>query len=192
MVLVLQIWGGLFYLLNKIFLACAERTEAKDTMGKSRWRIWSWIIYLLGVPPWVIILAQGRKWIAAGLEAGGVPEMILGLVIAIKGIDQEPKWMKYIIFVFIVEGIAYSIYDWGGITTLAQCYELAMIAGFLIGTYKIARLEVSGYLWFILMHLACIGLLYETGKQGHQWLIATQGLSIPFVWYSYFTKKAKQ
>ncbi len=190
MVLVLQIWGGLFYLLNKIFLSCAERTETKDTAGKSRWRIWSWIIYILGVPPWVIILVQERKWIAAALEAGGLPAMILGLVIAIRGTQGNAKWPDYVIVACIIAGIGYSVYDWGGITTLPQWYEIAMITGFLIGTYKIARLKVSGYLWFILMHLACIGLLNDD-KQGHLWLIVAQGLSIPFVWYSYFTKKGK-
>ncbi len=191
MVLVLQIWGGLFYLLNKIFLACAEHTEKNENTGRSLWRIWAWSIYLLGVPPWVIILARERKWIAAGLEAGGVPAMILGLIIAIKGSGREPKWLKYVIVTFIIIGIGYSIYDWRGIMKLAQWYELVMITGFLIGTYQIARLKVSGYLWFILMHLACIGMLNEIGKQGYQWLAATQGLSILFVWYSYFTKKAK-
>jgi len=189
MLIVLQIWGGLFYLLNKIFLSLAERKENQNTVGKSRWRIWSWIIYILGVPPWVIVLVYGRNWIAAALEAGGLPAMALGLIIALKGRGREPKWLNYVIMLCIIAGLGYSLYDWRGITTLSQVYELAMVAGFLIGTYEIAKLKVSGYLWFILMNIGCIALMYEQG--GCNLLLWQQVLSIPFSIDAYITKKRK-
>jgi len=45
--LVLQIWGGLFYLTNKICFALAE---GKEKNSKRRLKIFGWIIYILGVP----------------------------------------------------------------------------------------------------------------------------------------------
>ena len=47
--LVLQIWGGLFYLTNKICFALAEGTEKNR---KRQLKIFGWIIYILGVPAW--------------------------------------------------------------------------------------------------------------------------------------------
>src|SRR3989344_4935469 len=76
MEILLQLWGGLFYLFAKIFLARAEGEE------NSKWRTWGWITYLLGVPPWVIILALNQNWIAMALEAGCFTEIIMPRIIA--------------------------------------------------------------------------------------------------------------
>src|SRR3989344_2628644 len=85
MEILLQLWGGLFYLFAKIFLARAEGEE------NSKWRTWGWITYLLGVPPWVIILALNQNWIAMALEAGGIPAIILGIIISVKQLEQAPR-----------------------------------------------------------------------------------------------------
>jgi len=45
--LVLQIWGGLFYLINKICFALAE---GKEKNRKRQLKIIGWTIYILGVP----------------------------------------------------------------------------------------------------------------------------------------------
>ena len=45
--IILQAWGGGFYLLNKIFLALAE---GKNENTKRQLKIAGWIIYILGVP----------------------------------------------------------------------------------------------------------------------------------------------
>ena len=50
--LVFQIWGGLFYLTNKICFALAE---GKDNNRKRQLKIFGWIIYILGVPAWVAV-----------------------------------------------------------------------------------------------------------------------------------------
>ena len=73
----LQIWGGGCYLLNKILLS---RAEGKDESTKLR--IWGWFVYLVGLPAWVIILVLKNDWIAATIEAGGAPAMLLGLMVS--------------------------------------------------------------------------------------------------------------
>lgn len=181
----MQILGGIFYLLNKVFLSFAERTE-KNNYHQWNWRVWSWITYLIGIPAWLVIFFWERNWIALALEAGGIPAMILGLIIAIKGNGKEPKWLHYIAVLSIVLGLGYSLYDFRGLTSINQVAELAMVTGFLIGTYQIARKKLSGYLWYMLMHIACIWLMY---LDNYPWLIIQQIVSLIFVIDAYKNKK---
>jgi len=186
MLTLMQILGGIFYLLNKIFLSIAERSEKKHTQSKFGWRTWSWILYLLGLPAWLIIFIWERNWIAFTLEAGGAPAMILGLLIAIHGKDKEPKWLHYASIISIVFGLGYSLYDFHGLTNIRQVAELAMVTGFLVGTYKLARKKLSGYVWYMLMHIACIWLMY---LQNYPWLIVQQIISLYFVIDAYQIRK---
>ena len=79
----LQWLGGGGYLLNKVFLSFSEHVLIKkDFSGARYWRIASWAVYLIGLPPWVIIFISQRNWIAASVEASGLPAMLLGLVTA--------------------------------------------------------------------------------------------------------------
>lgn len=50
----LQLWGGLFYLANKMLFSLAE--AQRSAQRQRRLKIVGWSIYILGVPPWVIIL----------------------------------------------------------------------------------------------------------------------------------------
>lgn len=184
MLIFMQIWGGIFYLLNKVFLSIAERKELSAPTQKSIWRIWSWGIYILGVPPWFILFVIDRKWIAAALELGGLPGMVLGFIIAMHPEHKEPGWLKHIAIGSIIIGLSYSVYDFEGIHTWSQWTEIIMIAGFLIGTYQLARKKISGYIWYILMHLACIYLMNT-----FPWLIFQQIISIAFVLDAYQTKR---
>lgn len=171
----LQVWGGGFYLLNKIFFSRAERSKREKSMA---WRIRSWIVYLIGLPAWVIIFASERNWMAASVEAGGAPAMILGLVNAIRGVKEKPGWLDYVARIAAALGIVYSIYDFGGITTVNQALELGVVAGFLIGTYMLAKQLPSGYLWFMLMNGSNAGLM---GIQSYPWLMLQQITSLGFV-----------
>ncbi len=184
--LLLQVWGGLFYLLNKVFFSRAERsvTEAR----KRQWRIWSWVVFLVGLPAWATIFVLERNWIAAALEFGGVPSMFMGLVIAIKGKGKGPKWLERIALIAIVIGLTYSLYDFGGLTTINQFLELGIVAGFLIGTYLLARQEPTGYLWFIFMNLSCAALM---GIQNYPWLMLQQIVSLGFVIDAYRMQKKR-
>jgi len=51
-----------------------QKEKKKNT--QRRLKIIGWIIYLSGVPAWVIILIGKHDWIAASIEAGGIPAML--------------------------------------------------------------------------------------------------------------------
>lgn len=181
----MQILGGIFYLLNKIFFSFAEHSEKKNQIF-SKWRIWSWVVYLVGLPAWLVIFVWERNWIAFALEAGGSPAMILGLIIAIRGKGNEPKLLHCVAIISIVIGLGYSLYDFGGLTSINQVAEIAMTTGFLIGTYQLAQKKLSGYLWYMIMHIACVWLMY---LDDYPWLIAQQIVSLIFIVDAYITKK---
>ncbi len=88
MLVIMQLLGGGFYLLQKVFLSVAERKERKNPTDK-RWRVWAWALYLCGLPPWVVLFVLNHNWIAAALEASGAPAMILALTIALRGKGKE-------------------------------------------------------------------------------------------------------
>lgn len=147
----LQTWGGVFYLLNKIFLSHAEGIRKNE-----KWRLHGWIVYLTGLPAWVIILVSKHDWMAAAVEAGGAPAMILGVVVVVKGLEQAPSLLKKISVVFcyglLFIGITYSLYDFGGITAFSQVLEIGLMSGFLVGTYLLAKKNPNGWFWFMLMN----------------------------------------
>ncbi len=171
----LQAWGGIFYLLNKIFFSRKERARAEN---KKKWQVWAWLVYIIGLPAWVIIFISERNWIAAALEAGGAPTMVLGLVIAFRGKGKEPRWLDYIALVAIVVGLGYSLYDFGGVTAINQVLELGMVTGFLVGTYALAKERPVGYLWFVLMNVSNAILM---GIEGYPFLALQQVVSLGFV-----------
>lgn len=182
----LQLLGGAGYLLNKIFFSFAERARAKERKEKERrWRIVAWAVYIGGLPPWVIIFIGRHNWIAASVEASGVPAMFLGLVLALKGLDYKlPRWLDRLAFASIVLGFTYSLYDFGGLTAITQWLEIGLAAGFLFGTYQLAKKRRSGYLWFILMHVSCGALMWI---QSYRWLFVQQIVSLAFIVDAYWT-----
>ncbi len=181
---ILQWLGGDFYLLNKVFLSLSEYARKRGNRTKARqWRIFSWIVYLTGLPPWVIIFIDSRNWIAAAVEASGVPAMLLGLVIAVRGINKKPPpLLDRLALVCIPLGFAYSLYDFGGLNTINQWLEIGLVAGFLVGTYLLAKEKPSGYLWYVLMHITCGWLMWI---QAYPWLFLQQVISLGFIAAAY-------
>jgi hypothetical protein len=185
MEIALQLWGGLFYLLAKIFLVQAAGTE------NSNWRMWGWIIYLLGIPPWAIVLASNHSWIAMSVEIGGAPAIILGITASTKKLQKMPKLIDRSIRTFIITLIAisiiYSIYDFHGITNISQVLELGVTVGFLMGTYLLAKSNGKGWLYFLLMNISMGTLM---ALQDNWIFFALQLISIYFVVYGF--KKSKR
>lgn len=188
----LQLWGGILYLLNKIFLSQAERAGEKEPVRRTEWRIKAWIAYLTGLPAWTFIFVQERNWIAAALECSGVPSMLLGLTTDLRKLKQlkedanqkeeevtnELGWLDLLSVVAIILGLGYSLYDFGGLNTINQGLELAVVTGFLLGTYLIAKDKISGYYWLMLMNLSNASLMYV---QSYPWLVLQQLISLCFV-----------
>ena len=182
--ILLQIWGGSSYLLNKICFSQAERSATRER--NRTWRLWSWGIFLAGLPAWVAVFVAEHNWIAAAVETGGVPAMLVGFIIALRGHGSEPKWLDRLARFSVVFGLAASLYDFGGITTLTQVLELCVAAGFLIGTYLSAKNSASGYFGFMLGNLGCAALM---GSQGYFIFMAQQLASLVFVIDAYRVRR---
>lgn len=189
--LILQLLAGGFYLLNKIFLSFSERVRnGGDLMSARKLRITAWAVYLLGLPPWVIIFVREHNWIAAALETSGAPAMLLGLITAIRGTTSNPpRWLDRLALIFIPVGFAISLYDFGGLNTVKQWLEIALAGSFLIGTYQLAKEKSSGYLWYVLMHISCGWLMLI---QGYSWLFFQQVVSLIFIVDAYRTTQRKK
>lgn len=181
--MLLQIWAGAFYLLNKIFFSRAERNQGE---WKRKWKIASWAVYLIGLPAWLLVFAQKPNWIAFGVEAGGAPAMVLGLVIALRGKENEPNWLNIFALLGAVLGLLYSVRIFHGITTINQVLEMGIAVGFLIGTYLLAKENPKGYLWFLLMNASNAVLM---GIQSYPWLCLQQIISFAFVLDAYLIEK---
>lgn len=177
---ILQTCAGGFYLLNKIFLWQSERARRRGRLEAGRWwRIASWAIYLLGLPPWLVIFSRESDWIAVALEASGAPAMLLGLILAIRGsTDKPPRWLDHTTLIMIPIGVVYSVHDLGGFGHLSQWLESVMVLGFLVGTRELGLERASGYLWYVLMHLACGWLMWHQELYG---LFVQQVISLAFI-----------
>lgn len=186
--IVLQWSAGGLYLLNKIFFSFAERARRSGRPRRMRrWKIASWAVYLGGLPPWIILFGHWHNWIAAAVEAAGAPAMALGLANALRGVGKDPpRWLDWLALAFVPIGFAVSLYDFGGLTKLTQWLEIALVAGYLIGTYDLAKDRMRGYLWFVLMHVACGTLMW---KQRSPWLAAQQAVSLLFIADAYITRR---
>jgi hypothetical protein len=166
----------MFYLPLQICFSRAERSENKK--NRQQWRIKAWIVYLVGLPAWIIVFFSEHNWIAAGVETGGAPAMIMGLIIAQSGHGKEPRWLDCIAKITMISGLLFSIYEFGGINTINQILEMGIAAGFLMGTYLLAKDNVYGYFWLMLGNFSCSALM---GIQGFFFLMVQQLISLAFV-----------
>lgn len=182
--ILLQLWGGGFYLLNKFFFAIAE---GKPQKRKRHLKLFGWAIYILGVPAWVIMLIGKQNWIAASIEAGGIPSMLLGLYTVFKQTKHPAhaleKMASFFTYASIALGLGYSFVDYGGITSISQLLEIGVMLGFLLGSYYLAKNHIKGWLFFMLMNASMAMLMLIQ----HKPLLATQQLlSLSFVIYGYY------
>ena len=176
----LQVIGGLLYLLNKVFLVFMERARDKDEESFWKWRKWTWIIYLAGLPPVLAMFYFKRNWIFGAIELGGAPAMLCGILAACSRKDA-PKWLDRLALAAIPIGLALSLWDLGLSRPLTQGLEILGSAGFLIGTYLLAKDDRRGYNWFFLMNLATAILF---GVQGYYLFVPQQAVSVILVLYA--------
>ncbi|THB75370.1 MAG: hypothetical protein D3926_20185 [Desulfobacteraceae bacterium] len=179
----LQVWGGGCYLFNKILFALAEGRAPKT---KRQFKLVGWVVYIVGVPAWVIILVSKHDWIAASIEAGGVPSMLFGLYTVYQDKDTPNRTFDRIAslftYGFILMGVGYSVHDYGGITSLSQTLEIGVMIGFLMGSYLLAKNNSKGWLLFMLMNTSMAALMFIQ----HKPLLSVQQLiSLCFVTYGF-------
>lgn len=179
----LQVWGGSFYLINKIFFALAE---GKKPETKRKLKLNGWTMYILGVPAWVIILLFEHNWIAASIEAGGVPSMLLGLYSVYKNHTSPDRVFDRVVSFFtygsIALGVGYSLVDYGGVTSFSQILEMGVMLGFLLGSYLLAKDRRTGWLFFMIMNGSMATLMFIQ----HKHLLALQQIvSLSFVIYGF-------
>lgn len=183
---ILQIWGGGFYLLNKILFSVAEGQPAQR---KRSITIKAWIIYILGVPPWVIILVGHQNWIAASIEAGAIPAMLLGLYNTYHSTSQQHgrvyRFFNRVVacctYGSLLFGLSYSMIEYGGIVSVSQLLEIGVMMGFLLGSYALAKNNRIGWFFFMLMNLSMASLMLLQEKPI---LMVQQFVSLCFVVYA--------
>jgi hypothetical protein len=187
--LLCQICAAGLFLASKIGFSMAERQQG---LTKDAYLIGAWAVYLLGIPFWVAIFVHEDDWIAAALEAGGIPILLLGLVLAIgRGrATLHPKLQKTVerlvhalAVIAVIGGLALSVYTFGNVALLNQWLEIGTVVGFLVGSYLLARRYPSGYLLYVLMHI-CMGWLMW--RQDYLWLALQQVASLVFVGDAYY------
>jgi hypothetical protein len=166
-----------------IFFALAE---GRHETTKRQLRIIGWSVYILGVPAWVIILVGKHDWIAASIEAGGVPAMLFGLLNAWRKTDTPGRTLELVASLFtyaaLIFGVGYSLYDYGGITSGSQILEIGVMIGFLLGSYLLAKKNSYGWLFFMLMNGSMATLMFHQ----HKPLLSIQQLvSLCFVIYGF-------
>lgn len=181
--LLLQLWGGSFYLINKILFAVAE---GKSRDAKRNFKLYGWTIYILGVPAWGIILFSKQNWIAASIELGGIPAMIFGLFNVYKRIEKADRSISFLLsiitYFFIILGTGYSFYENHGLHSISQLLEIGVTIGFLMGSYLLAKNNLYGWLFFALMNLS-MGCLMAI--QMKPILAIQQVVSLSFVIYGF-------
>jgi hypothetical protein len=159
----LQWWGGIGYLLSKVFIVYSEF----PANGKN-WRLAGWFVYLLALPAWVILLASRQNWIASAVETAGVPSIILGIVITWKQNNNPNKYIDWSIRIFtgimILLGVVSSIITFGGIKTISQMLEIIIIFGYLVSNYLLARRNPFAWLMFMTGLISMSILMYIQQK----------------------------
>lgn len=190
MEIALQVWGGTAYLINKILFAVGEGRRGNV---KRIFRLVGWGIYILGVPAWVIILLGEQNWIAASIEAGGVPSMFLGFYTVYRGSKVPDPLLDKIASFFtygsIILGLSYSLIDYGGVTSFTQVLEMGVMVGFLLGSYLLAKSNRIGWLFFMLMNGSMASLMLLQ----HKPLLAVQQVvSLIFVIYGFTASRKAQ
>jgi hypothetical protein len=159
----LQWWGGIGYLLSKIFIVRSEFLKS----GRNS-RLIGWFAYLVGMPAWIILLLSRQNWIASAVEIAGIPSVILGIVLTWKQNNNPNKYIDGSIRVFIalviLLGVVSSIYTFGGIKTFSQVLEILIIFGILLSNYLLAKKNPFGWLTFTLGLTSTSILMYIQNK----------------------------
>jgi hypothetical protein len=184
MQIIVEVWGGLFFLANKFLFAASERVSDNPEVWRLR-RMGAWACYLIGIGPWLFIFWQNDNWIALGVELSGIPALFLGLFLAyIRSVDKVPQWFNRFALVGVGLGLVMSLWALGGFSSASQFCELGLSLGFLYGTYRLALNKQDGYIGLLVMNLSNAYLMH---LQGYQVLVWQQIVSASIVVWAYYS-----
>lgn len=120
------------------------------------------------------------------MTGGGIPAMLFGLINAYQGTAVPNRAFDRIVslftYAFLVLGISYSLYDYGGLTSVSQLLEVGVVVGFLLGSYLLAKKNPYGWLFFMLMNISTASLMLLQHKP---LLAGQQFVSLGFVCYGF-------
>jgi hypothetical protein len=88
----------------------------------------------------------------------------------------------------IIIGLGLSFFDFGGLVTLNQFMELGIAAGFLMGTYLLAKAKPQGYFWLMVGNISAALLMMQ---QRYFLLMTQQIISFGLVIDAYRVHKRK-
>ena len=91
---------------------------------------------------------------------------------------------SFFTYAFIIFGTSYSLYDYGGLTSMSQLLEIGVMIGFLLGSYLLAKNKSSGWLFFMIMNGSMGALMFV---QSNPILAFQQAVSLCFVVYGFKT-----
>ena len=100
-----------------------------------------------------------------------------------KSLDRITSFLTY---GAILLGTGYSLYDYGGIVSVSQLLEFGVMLGFLLGTYLLAKNNMKGWLFFMLMNGSMGSLMLIQNKPI---LAFQQGMSFCFVVYGFIAAR---
>lgn len=163
MELFLQCWGGTGYFLSKVFIVRSLFAE-----NDRNWRLLGWFVYVAGLPAWVILLASRQNYIAAAIETAGLPAIMLGIAMTWKQASSPNRYADWCIRIFtvlmIILGTSYSIYTFNGIRAFSQILEIAIIFGYLVSNYLLAKRNPYAWLMFMVGLTSMSILMYIQGN----------------------------
>ncbi|MBI5414286.1 hypothetical protein HZA38_02110 [Candidatus Peregrinibacteria bacterium] len=166
-----EILGGFLYFLSKVFLSYVGESDKKKI------RI-GWIVYLLGVPSWVIILWHYQSYIFCGTELAGGIVIFRGLISSF----QEKKKTEFDSIDIGICVLVFLITLWHtvqtvGFESIVPYLEVIIAVGFPLGGYLRRKENIFCWYAFTAMHLAAMPILWEKGRM---LLWTLQALSVFF------------
>lgn len=94
--------------------------------------------------------------------------MLFGLYNLYKGIDIPDRNLDRLTYLMtyaaLILGVGYSLWERQGLNSLSQLLEMMAMTGFLLGSYFLAKQDIRGWLFFMLMNLSMATLMYSQDK----------------------------
>ncbi len=161
---VLQVFGGGFYLLSKVFLSLAGESLLLRRIG--------WSVYIAGVPFWMMLLWIKSDYIVLGLEFGGGLILVYALIKTfqkeVKGTTKLDIAANGLCVILFFVALYYTLGTKG--FGFHPFLEVVIAFSFAISIMMLAKKDDRGWYVMLLLHVATGTLMYRQDV----WLLAIQ------------------